>query len=369
MNSFSKTDIQFMSKAINLARKGEGITSPNPMVGAVLVKNGVVVGRDYHKKAGQAHAETLAIAAAGETAAGSTLYVNLEPCNHYGKTPPCTDAIISAGITRVVVAMRDPNPRVKGSGIERLKEAGIKTDVGILQEKATILNEKYLYHASTGLPFVIIKVASTLDGKLATKTGDSQWISSPKARKLAHLLRKSVDAVAIGSGTALKDDPLLTVRLGREDFYSHRIIFDTGLKVNPCSRIFLEKDRGRIFIITLKKSDLDKRKLLESAGVTVIGVNADEKGFPDIKEALLKLAEESITSILVEGGARLIASFVKSGMANKLIIVYAPMIIGGRSAVPMVDELGIEGLREACILKNHFWQRFGGEMIFTGYFK
>jgi len=369
MNSSSKTDIRFMSKAIDLARKGEGMTSPNPMVGAVLVKDGIIVGQDYHRKAGQAHAETLAIDAVGGAARDATLYVNLEPCNHYGKTPPCTDAIIAAGITRVVVAIRDPNRRVKGSGIERLMEAGINTEVGILQDKATILNEKYLYHTSTGVPFVIIKVAATLDGKLATKTGDSQWISSPRARKFAHLLRKSVDAVAIGSGTALKDDPLLTVRLGREDFFSHRIIFDTGLKVNPCARIFLEKDRGRIFIITLKKSDLEKRKLLESAGVTVIGVNADEKGFPDIKEALLKLSEEGITSILVEGGARLIASFVKSGMANKLIIVYAPMIIGGRSAVPMVDELGIESLKDALILKKQSWQKFGGEMIFTGYFK
>jgi diaminohydroxyphosphoribosylaminopyrimidine deaminase/5-amino-6-(5-phosphoribosylamino)uracil reductase len=369
MNSFSKTDIQYMSKAINLALKGEGMTSPNPMVGAVLVKNGVIVGRDYHKKAGQAHAETLAIAAAGEAAAGSTLYVNLEPCNHYGKTPPCTDAIISAGITRVVVAMHDPNPRVKGGGIERLKEAGIKTDVGILKDKASILNEKYLYHTSTGMPFVIIKVAATLDGKLATKKGDSQWISSPKARKLAHFLRKSVDAVAIGSGTALKDDPLLTVRLGHDDFFSHRIVFDTDLKINPGARIFSEKDSGKIFIIASKKSNGGKRKQLENAGAKIIQINTDMDGYPNIKEALLELAKEGITSILVEGGARLIASFIKSGMANKLIIVYAPMIIGGRPAVPMVDELGIESLKDAIILKNHSWRKFDSEMIFAGYFK
>jgi diaminohydroxyphosphoribosylaminopyrimidine deaminase/5-amino-6-(5-phosphoribosylamino)uracil reductase len=369
MNSFSKTDIQFMSKAINLARKGDGMTSPNPMVGAVIVKNGIVVGQDYHKKAGQAHAETLAIASAGKATKDATLYVNLEPCNHYGKTPPCTEAIISAGITRVVIAMRDPNRRVKGGGIERLMEAGIQTEVGILKDKAEILNEKYLYHARTGMPFVIIKVASTLDGKLATKTGDSQWISSPKARKLAHLLRKSVDAVAIGSGTVLKDDPLLTVRLGREDFFSHRIIFDTDLKINPDARIFSEKDSGKIFIIASKYSNSEKRKQLEGAGAAIIQINAGKEGYPDIRETLLELSKEGITSILVEGGARLIASFIKSDMANKLIIVYAPVIIGGRLAVPMVDELGIESLKEACILKNHSWHRFGGEMIFTGYFK
>jgi diaminohydroxyphosphoribosylaminopyrimidine deaminase/5-amino-6-(5-phosphoribosylamino)uracil reductase len=369
MDSFSKTDSQFMLKALNLARKGEGMTSPNPMVGAVLVKNGIVVGQDYHKKAGQAHAETLAIAAAGDSAAGSTLYVNLEPCNHHGKTPPCTDAIISSGISQVVVAMRDPNPRVKGGGIERLKEAGIKTNVGILKDKASILNEKYLYNTSTGMPFVIIKVAATLDGKLATKTGDSQWISSPQARKLAHFLRKSVDAVAIGSGTALKDDPLLTVRLGRDDFFSHRIVFDTNLKINPSARIFSEKDSGKIFIITSKKSNIEKRKQIESVGAEVIQINTDLDGYPNIKEALLELAKEGITSILVEGGATLISSFIKSGMANKLIIVYAPMIIGGRPAVPMVDELGIESLKDAVILKNHSWRKFGSEMIFTGYFK
>lgn len=358
-----------MTRAISLARKGEGFTSPNPMVGAVIVKDGIIVGQDYHKKAGLAHAETLAIAKAGSAAKDATLYVNLEPCNHYGKTPPCTEAIISAGISRVVAAVRDPNPQVKGGGMERLQAAGIKTEVGVLHEEAAELNEKYLYNNITSLPFVIIKVAATLDGKIATKTGDSQWISSPKAREFAHHLRHSVDAVAIGSGTVLKDNPQLTVRLGNEKYFSHRVIFDSSLKISPDARIFKEQDKGRLYVVTSEKTGSEKTKLLEGSGVTIIRVSSDENGFPDVKESIHKLAGEGITSILVEGGAKLISSFIKSGMANKLVAVFASIIIGGRSAVPMIDDLGIEKIADAVILKNHRWRKFGDEIIFTGYFK
>lgn len=358
-----------MAKAISLARKGEGFTSPNPMVGAVLVKDGIIIGQDYHKKAGLAHAESLAIAKAGSAAKGATLYVNLEPCNHFGKTPPCTEAIISAGIRRVVAAMRDPNPQVKGGGIERLNAAGIETEVGVLQEKAAELNEQYLYNKTTGLPFVIIKVAATLDGKIATRTGDSKWISSPKAREFAHHLRHSVDAVAIGSGTVQKDNPQLTVRLENNQYFSHRVIFDSSLRISPDARIYREKDHGKLYVVTSEKTDDAKAILLESIGVTIIRVGNDKNGFPDIKESLRKLGGEGITSILVEGGAKFISSFIKSGMANKLVAVYAPMIIGGREAVPMIDDLGIESISNAITLKKNSWRKFGEEIIFTGYFK
>jgi diaminohydroxyphosphoribosylaminopyrimidine deaminase/5-amino-6-(5-phosphoribosylamino)uracil reductase len=369
MNPILQADMRFMSKAINLARKAEGLTSPNPMVGALLVKDGRIIAEDFHKKAGTPHAETLVISCAGPSAKGSTMYVNLEPCNHYGKTPPCVDAIIAAGITRVVVAMKDPNPNVKGGGIEKLKEAGVRVDLGILQERASLLNEKYLYYVTTGMPFVIVKTAVTLDGKIATKKGDSQWISTPRARKFAHLLRNSVDAVAIGSGTMIKDDPLLTVRLGRKNGITHRIIFDSKLRTNAEAKLFSEKENSSIFFITTDKADRTKRNRLEKAGAVIINAKTDQAGYPDIVEASAELARRGITSLLVEGGAKLIASFIKSNCVNKLIIVYAPLLIGGRQAVPLTDELGVEMVSKAYRLKNHRWKKFGDEMIFSGYFK
>lgn len=364
-----QTDKKFMMRALNLAQKADGFTAPNPMVGAVLVKNGRILAQDYHKKAGTSHAEALVIAEAGSAARGSTMYINLEPCNHYGKTPPCVDAIISAGIARVVVGVKDPNPNVKGGGIEKLRKAGIQVDLGLLHDKASVLNEKYLYHVTTGKPFVIIKAASTLDGKIATRTGDSQWISTPRARKFAHVLRNSVDAVAVGSGTISKDDPLLTVRLNGKNRITHRVIFDSKLKTNPKAKLFQATENSRIFFMSTDNADKSRRIALEAAGAEIISVKQDHDGYPDINESLAALAERGITSLLVEGGAKLIASFIKSGAVNKLVLVYAPIIIGGRQAVPISEELGIDRLEDAYRLKKYFWKKFGDEMIFMGYFK
>lgn len=369
MTTFSKSDIAFMEKAINLARKGEGLTSPNPMVGAVLVKDGKIIAQDYHRKAGSAHAEALVIESAGSSSKGAALFVNLEPCNHFGKTPPCVDAILASGISRVVVAIKDPNPKVKGGGIEKLSASGIKVDVGLLHEKAAQVNEKYLYNVTTGLPFVIIKTAATLDGKIATKTGDSQWITTPKARKFAHLLRNSVDAVAIGSGTVIKDDPLLTVRLASKKTWTHRIIFDSLLKTSPDAKLFSEIKSSKLFFITTAKADNRQRERLVEHGAQIIEVVSDEDGHPAIEDALKALSASGVASILVEGGAGLIASFIKSGYANKLIVVYSPKLIGGKQAVPISEELGVNRLNDAYSLEKPCWQKFGEEMIFSGYFK
>jgi diaminohydroxyphosphoribosylaminopyrimidine deaminase/5-amino-6-(5-phosphoribosylamino)uracil reductase len=367
-NRFNQLDKKYMRYALRLARKGEGTVSPNPMVGAVIVINEKIVGRGFHNKAGGAHAEAIALMDAGEKAKEATLYVNLEPCNHHGRTPPCGDAIISAGIKRVVIGILDPNTNVKGGGMATLLNAGIEVSDGVMKDEAALLNEKYLYNVASGLPFVILKMGVTLDGKIATKTGDSQWITSKKARRFAHQLRKSVDAVATGSGTAIKDNPHLTVRLNNNKYHCHRIVFDTKLSVPVNSNLFNKSKNSKLYIIASKNVAAERLSQAEQAGAGLIQVSTRD-GRIDINAALERIGKEGITSILLEGGSRLAASFIRENMVNKLVIAIAPLLIGGEDAVPMIGDLNVKGLDDAKRLKNVSWRRLGEEMIFTGYLK
>lgn len=367
-NRFNQIDKEYMQYALRLARKGEGTVSPNPMVGAVIVKNEIIVGRGFHQKAGKAHAEAIALLDAGEKAKEATLYVNLEPCNHHGRTPPCVDAIISGGIKRVVIGNSDPNTNVAGGGSVKLLKAGIEVTDGVMRDEAELLNEKYLYNIASGLPFIVLKMGVTLDGKIATKTGDSQWITSGKARKFAHQLRKSVDAIATGSGTAIKDNPQLTVRLNNNKYQCHRIVFDTNLSVPVDSNLFNKAKNSKLYIITSCDVAPEKVAQAEKVGAELIQVSTKD-GRIDLNAALERLGKEGITSILLEGGSRLAASFIRENMVNKLVIIIAPLLIGGKDAVPMIGDLRVSDLDDAKKLKNVSWRRLGEEMIFTGYLK
>ncbi len=364
-----QTDLKYIDEALKLACLGDGLVSPNPVVGAVIVKDGKIAGKGYHKKAGEAHAEVLALREAGENARDATLYVSLEPCNHQGRTPPCTEAIIKAGIKRVVFAIKDPNPNVTGNGNETLIANGIETSFGLRKEEAEQLNEKYIYNTTTGLPFVTLKMGVSLDGKIATSSGNSQWITSQDARIFAHHLRKSSDAVAVGSGTLKKDNPRLTVRLEDENsnYVTDRIVFSSTLSFSKESKFFDHTPGTRSLIVTSTGASKEKIKEFEEVGAMVITTDVDED-VPDVIQAVKELFKRGIHSILIEGGGKLAASFIKARMVNKAVFVLAPMLIGG-CGTPMIGDLGIDDLREAPKFKNVKWNQLGNEMIFTGYLK
>ncbi|MGB9630123.1 MAG: bifunctional diaminohydroxyphosphoribosylaminopyrimidine deaminase/5-amino-6-(5-phosphoribosylamino)uracil reductase RibD, partial [Thermodesulfobacteriota bacterium] len=294
-----KDDEYWMRRALRLAEKGRGRTSPNPMVGAVLVKMGRVIGEAYHQKAGEPHAEILALKQAGENARGATLYLNLEPCTHYGRTPPCAPSVILSGVRRVVIGMEDPNPLVRGRGVESLKNAGIEVTLGILEKDSQRLNEAFTKYIQTKEPFVILKVASTLDGKIATRSGDSKWISGELSRRWVHRLRNQVDGVVVGIGTILKDDPLLTSRIrGGRDPY--RIILDSRLRIPEEARVLKENPAKTILAITELASD-EKLARLEGRGVRILRFDSEEERVP-LRPLLTRLGEMGMMSILVEGG-------------------------------------------------------------------
>ncbi|RPI34303.1 MAG: bifunctional diaminohydroxyphosphoribosylaminopyrimidine deaminase/5-amino-6-(5-phosphoribosylamino)uracil reductase RibD, partial [Nitrospiraceae bacterium] len=325
-------DIFFMKRALLLAERARGKTSPNPMVGALLVKKSRIIAEGYHKKAGTPHAEVIAIDNAGAKASGSTLYVSLEPCCHKDKrTPPCTEKIISSGIRKVVIAMKDPNPKVSGKGISELEKAGIQTVAGILEEKAGKLNEAYIKHITTGMPFVILKIAMTLDGKIATPAGESKWITGEKARKMVHRLRGSVDAVMTAIGTVKADNPMLTCRVSG---YKNpvRIVIDPNLETVPDSHVATCPPATIIVTRSINGKESVSNKLREK-GISFIEYQSEKL---DLEWLMQELGKSGITSVLIEGGSSLSSYCLEAGIVDKVMFFIAPKIIGGRDSFPAV---------------------------------
>src|SRR3972149_5071937 len=354
--------VRFMRLAIKLAEKGFGRTSPNPVVGSVVVKNGKIIGRGYHEKAGLPHAEVKALQDAGKKVQGSTLYVTLEPCAHFGRTPPCIQAIIASGVKKVVVGSIDPNPKVKGKGIRALEKSGIEVIKDVLRDECLSLNETYVKYIIKKTPFVILKLATTLDGKIATSTGDSKWITSVESRRYAHRLRSLVDCVMVGSGTILKDDPHLTVRLIKGKNPA-RAVLDGSLKVSPRAKVFASRNE-RVFIFTSAKANKNKIRLLEEKGAEVIKVNQSKDGL-SIKGVLQELAKRGVTSVLIEGGARVAASALKEGAVDKAVFIVAPKIIGG-DGVDSLGKLGIKSIKRVIMLKGVKTMKIGEDFVIEG---
>ena len=364
-NRFKK-DEKFMALALNLAEKGRARTSPNPMVGAVVVKNGRIIGKGYHKKAGMPHAEAIALDDAGTAAKGATLYVNLEPCNHFGRTPPCCDKILINGIKEVVIGMRDPNPINNGSGIRRLKKNGIKLRSGIMEEEAKRLNEAYIKFITTKMPFVTIKVAESLDGKIATRTGDSKWITGSRARKYAHRLRSQNDAIMVGINTILKDNPLLNVRGISKKKDPIKVIVDSRLRVPARSRIFSSRSPAKVLIATTQTSRRKKMRSFQGHDVEIIKVKNNGKGV-DLKALFRELAGRGVRSLLVEGGGRLIGSLLENKLVDKAYFFISPKIIGGKEAVTSCEGRGVARINNAAGLKDIKIRHFGGDIMVEGY--
>ncbi len=377
--SFSPADERWMRRALELARGGAGLTSPNPMVGAVIVRNGKIVGEGFHRRAGEPHAEIVALRSTLDarrstskipknvgtrTLRRATLYVTLEPCCTHGRTPPCTDAIIVSGIRRVVAATPDPNPKHSGRGIKLLRRAGICVEVGLLREEATRLNEAFNKWIVTGLPFVTVKAAMSLDGKIATRTGDSKWISSEQSRKLAHAMRATADAVMVGSRTVIRDNPQLTARLAPAKRQPLRIIVDSRGQTPLTARVYSDKFRGNTIVLTTKASKGGWRATLERRGVRVL-VLPSRGGKIDLRAALRELGRREITSVLVEGGSELIGALFDARLVDKLAFFYAPKIIGGKDAPPAVGGVGIARISRALELKSPAVEKVGGDFLVT----
>ena len=353
------TDEDYIKRTLRLAAKAQGMTSPNPMVGAVLIKNGRILAEDYHRKAGTPHAEALAIAKAGDKARGSTLYINLEPCCHTEKrTPPCTKAIIRAGIEKVVIAMKDPNPRVAGLGIDELQGAGIEVRSGILEDRAQRLNEAYIKYITTGKPLVILKIAMTLDGKIATPEGQSKWITGEKARKLVHRLRSSVDAVLTAIGSVKADDPQLTARFPHSKNPA-RIVIDPNLEIPLNANVL--KIPPETIIVTRNAGD--KSDHLEKSGVTILPF----KEKLDLQRLMEHLGKRHITSVLIEGGSSLNAHALEDGIVDKVMLFIAPKIIGGKDSYPAVGGKTFRKLEEAYRLKDISLRKIGDDFLIEGY--
>lgn len=356
-----KTDKEYMSMAIELALRAQGRTNPNPLVGAIVVKDSRIVGKGYHKKCGTPHAEIHALRAAGQKAKGATLYVTLEPCNHFGRTPPCTDAIIASGIKKVVMAMPDPNPITNGRGIRKLNKNGMKTIVGILKEEAAAINKPFIKFVTKKMPYVRLKVAESIDGKIATRSGDSRWITADDSRRYVHELRGKVDAVMVGVGTLLKDDPLLLSKVPGST-QPIRIVVDSTLKTPTNARIFLKKDKYSVVIATTKEASFKKAELFAKNGISILFCKT-KNGMVDLRDLLKKLSMLNIVDLMVEGGGELAASLIEEKLVDKFSFFIAPKIIGGRQARTPVEGSGIDKMKDAVLLKNVSVRRFTRDIL------
>jgi diaminohydroxyphosphoribosylaminopyrimidine deaminase/5-amino-6-(5-phosphoribosylamino)uracil reductase len=366
-------DIEYMVRALGLGRRALGWCSPNPAVGAVVVRNGTVVGEGFTQQPGQAHAEIVALRAAGDAASGADLYVTLEPCSHFGRTPPCTEALIAAGIKSVHAAMLDPSPWVDGGGIKALEAAGIETFVGECAGDAERTNEAYFKWVRTGLPFLTLKYAMTVDGKIATRTGSSFWITGPEAREYVALLRSRVDAVLVGIGTVLADDPQLTVRpgeLGHPELEpAHqplRVVLDSDARLPLDARLVAGGLPGKTQVFTTERAARERRQALEERGVEVLVV-PEQHGRVDACEALRLLGKRGVTSVLAESGGVLAASLIRTGAVDKVLAFIAPKIVGGETAPTPVEGLGVERMDEAIQLRNPSWTVLGQDVLLTAY--
>ena len=360
-------DPHYMEMALDLAQQGQGFTSPNPMVGAVVVKADQVIGSGYHHAAGQPHAEVSAIDDAGNGTEGAVLYVNLEPCNHTGRTPPCTHKILQAGIRRVVVAMKDPNTDVAGGGIDFLIKHGLQVDLGVCEQKARRLNEAFVKFVRTKRPFVILKCAATLDGRIATRCGDSKWITNEKSRGFVHKLRHAVDAILVGINTVEIDDPSLTTRLeGSPGKDPVRIILDTHLSISPHARVLRLKSDSDTILVVGKSVAGEKRSAIEKTGVRIIEAPANNNVI-DMNYLMDQLGSMDITSLLIEGGGRVIASALHAGIVDKVSFFYAPKILGGDDGVSICRGKGPAAMKDCIAVKDVSVQRFGDDVMIEGY--
>jgi len=356
-------DEYYMRLAIDLAKKTKGQTSPNPSVGAVVVKNGRIVGLGAHLKAGEAHAEVQALNMAGEHAKNSTIYVTLEPCSHYGKTPPCANRIVEEQVKRVVVASLDPNPLVSGNGIDIIEKAGIEVRVGVLEKEAKRLNEDFNKYITTRTPFITVKTAMTLDGKTATFTGSSKWITGEKARAYVHQLRHEQDAIMVGIGTVLRDNPSLTTRTELRGIHPIRVVIDTHLRTPLDANIVIDQ-QAPTWIFTGRQAPKEKIRALNNLGVEVITTSSDTIL---LKEVIRYLGEKQITSVLVEGGATLIGSLFDEQLIDKYMGFIAPKLIGGFKAPTGIGGTGKEKMSEAVSLSDITVQTFGDDYCIIGY--
>jgi diaminohydroxyphosphoribosylaminopyrimidine deaminase/5-amino-6-(5-phosphoribosylamino)uracil reductase len=351
-------DEKFMRCALALARKGEGGVSPNPLVGAVIVRDGRIIGKGFHRCCGGDHAEIDAIRNATEPIEGATFYITLEPCSHHGRTPPCAEALIACRPGRVVLGTVDPNPIVSGKGIEALRQNGIETQIGVLEEACREINRVFFKFIRTGLPYVTLKLAQTLDGRIATSSGHSHWISSPPSLRFAHRLRATHDAILVGAGTVLKDNPALTCRLVRGGD-PLRIVVDSRLRLSPDATVF--SDGKRTLVATTRHASVEKKQLLEKKGIEVLKIGEDPAGRVDLRELLTLLGKRGITSLLVEGGATVATSFLKQGLVDRLIVALAPKIVG--TGVNAVGDLGIQRMDEALTFSFYRIIRSGPDLI------
>ena len=363
-------DVKWMRRALKLAEKGWGRTRPNPLVGCVIVRDGEILTEGYHAALGRAHAERAAIEQAqsqGIDLTGATLYVNLEPCSHFGRTPPCADLIIENRLTRVVIAMEDPNPLVAGRGIKALRTAGIEVTTGVLESEARRLNEIFIKHITTGKPYVILKAAISVDGKIATHTGESQWISGADSRKMVHRWRSRTAAILVGINTILQDDPSLTTRLhGKRDLDPARIIVDSKGKLTTHFRVFNPGSKAQVIVATTSAIKPDHAEQLKQAGANILVLDGPH-GQVDLKALIDQLGESGIDSILLEGGGRLNEAFLRAGLVDKIMLFMAPKIIGGSASIACFHGEGTEHLTDAIPITDMTVTPVGEDFLIEGY--
>ncbi len=357
------TAVDFMRLALRLARRGEGHVSPNPMVGAVLVRDGRIVATGHHRAVGRDHAEVEALRHVGFRAEGCDLYVSLEPCCHQGRTPPCTDAVLRSGVRRVFVATVDPNPLVSGRGIETLRSRGVEVEVGLLEAEARRLNKPFFRWITTGMPFVTLKMAATLDGRIAQRDGRSRWITAEPARRLVHRLRGVSDAVVVGAGTALADDPLLMPTLVRRPArIPVRVVVDEAARLAPEARLIRSARDAQVLVACTTVAPESRRALLRGHGVEVL-VLQDDQGLVALPALLRELGRRSLQNVLVEGGASLAGSLVRAGLVDRLLVFYAPLVLGDPEAVPLVRVPGTFTLSDASRFVLRSARRVGPDLM------
>lgn len=368
MNSYSPADIEFMKVALELAKRAKGDTYPNPLVGCVIVKDGIIIGKGWHKKAGEPHAEINALHDANYGVQGATVYVTLEPCCHTGRTPPCTDALIKNKIAKVVIASQDPNPKVNGKGITVLKDAGIEVTFGALEQEAIFLNDVFWINQKQQRPFVLYKCALTLDGKMATADGDSKWISCQESRDLVHKWRGEYQGICVGLNTVIADNPRLTCRSSeRINKNPVKIIFDTFAKIPDDSLVF-EKDNNNLIIITGESVSENRVKILEEKGANIIKVPLF-KGKPKISLALDSLYKLEIFSLMLEGGGSLASSFLEENLIDKIAWFYSPKIIGNKSDKSPFANINVPSIKEAITVNNMDMEKIGIDCLISGYLR
>jgi diaminohydroxyphosphoribosylaminopyrimidine deaminase/5-amino-6-(5-phosphoribosylamino)uracil reductase len=357
--TIAQKDERYMKRALRLARRGMGRVSPNPMVGAVIVRAGRIIAEGWHRKFGADHAEIDALKQAGGSVRGATIYVTLEPCCHWGKTPPCVDTLIEQGIKRVVIGTLDPNPLVNGKGAQILRDHGIEVSVGAMEQAARGLNEIYFHYIQAGLPFITIKYAQSLDGRIATLKGNSRWISSERARKLTHRLRAQHDAVMVGRGTVLADDPLLTVRLAKGK-HPLRICLDSKLRIPLNAQVL--QDNEQTLIITTDEHEKDKTEKIRKLGKEVLVNQKGEDGRIALRPLMKALAERGIASILVEGGAEVVTALLKEGLVKRMVVITAPLVLG--KGIEAIGDLGIIDLAKAIRPSSCEIKRIDKDVVF-----